>query len=324
MTITEKIINQLLKENDSNLEGKEIEINCSKLSKELSIDRSNAITIKKKLIESGEIVELENKKYKFSNPSKYKYNYSYLVEDIETVKEKDLSDSELKVLGYLHYNYTKFGNPFKLGLEKIVKNVGISKNIETNSTIIEKLEDLKLIQWIKGSWKEHIVGEFKLLYINTNNDTTPTTEQIIEEKTVEENNLINIDNNMDEERFNKMAVYCKSLENRIKELEESKKELTNEIKKINDRLNKMALVVKEIQNQNKQQNSLNEVKAIQQQHKQQKQQQQQVQQTKKDNNQISHDNTNFMVDIRKPKTDEQMLEDMRKRQEEIEQQIQAN
>jgi DNA-binding MarR family transcriptional regulator len=125
---------------------------------------------------------------------------------------------------------------------------------------------------------------------------------------LEENNLINIDNNMDEDRFNKMAVYCKGLENRIKELEESKKELTNEITKINDRLNKMALVVKEIQTQNKQQNSLNEVKAIQQQHKQQKQQQQQVQESKKDNNQIPHNNTNFMVDIRKSKTDEEILE----------------
>jgi viroplasmin and RNaseH domain-containing protein len=145
MTVREKIINQLLKENEYSLEGKEIDFNCSKLSKELSIDRSNAIDIKKKLIQSGEIVELENKKYKFTNPSNYKYNYSYLVENIDVVKEKDLSDSELKVLGYLHYNYSKFGNPFKLGLEKIVNNVGISKNYETNSTIIQKLEDLKLI-----------------------------------------------------------------------------------------------------------------------------------------------------------------------------------
>lgn len=324
MTVKDKIINQLLKENKYNLEGKEIVYNSNSIANSIGCNPKSVKRFKDELLQSNEITKVgngeRNNKIKFTNPSKYKYNYSYLVENIDVVKEKDLSDSELKVLGYLHYNYSKFGNPFKLGLEKIVNNVGISKNYETNSTIIEKLEELKLVQWTKGNWKEHIVGEFKLLYID--NETTPI-EQETKDNELINNKDINI-NDMEqyEERFKKMAVYCKNLENRIKELEESKKELTNEIAKINDRLNKMALVVKEIQTQNKQQNSLNEVKAIQQQHKQQKQQQQQVQESKKENNQISHDNTNFMIDIRKPKTDEQMLEDMRKRQEEINQQIQ--
>lgn len=229
MTVREKIINQLLKENEYSIEGKEIEINCSKLSKELSIDRSNVIDIKKKLIQSGEIVELENKKYKFTNPSKYKYNYSYLVENIETVKEKDLSDSELKVLGFLHYNYSKFGNPFKLGLEKIVSNVGISKNYETNSTIIQKLEDLKLIQWSKGNWKKHIVGEFKLLYVETNNDITRIQEQEINNKDININDMEQY-----EERFKKMALYCKNLENRIKELEQKNIEYEKIITSFNE------------------------------------------------------------------------------------------
>lgn len=322
MTVKDKIINQLLKENEYSLEEKEIVYNSNSIANSIGCSPKSVKRFKDELLQSKEITKVgngeRNNKVKFTNPTKYKYNYSYLVEDIETVKEKDLSDSELKVLGFLHYNYSKFGNPFKLGLEKIVTNVGISKNYETNSTIIQKLEDLKLIQWTKGNWKNHIVGEFKLLYVETNKDTITIQEQEINNKDININDM-----EQNKERFDKMAVYCKSLENRIKELEESKKELTNEITKINDRLNKMALVVKEIQTQNKQQNSLNEVKAIQQQHKQQKQQQQ-VQESKKDNNQIPHNNTNFMVDIRKSKTDEELLEDMKKRQNEIEQQIQAN
>mgnify|MGYP003302477051 CR=1 FL=1 len=237
MTVKEKIINQLLKENEYSLEGKEIDFNCSKLHKELNINRSNAVDIKKKLIQSGEIVELENKKYKFTNPTKYKYNYSYLVEDIETVKEKDLSDSELKVLAYLHYNYSKFGNPFKLGLEKIVNNVGISKNYETNSTIIEKLEDLKLVQWTKGNWKEHIVGEFKLLYVETKNDITRIEEEEINNKDININDMEQY-----EERFKKMAVYCKNLENRIKELEQKNieyEQMKASYEEIKDSVNKM-------------------------------------------------------------------------------------
>lgn len=258
MTVKDKIINQLLRENEYSLEEKEIEINSSKLSKELSIDRSNAIDIKKKLIQSGEIVELENKKYKFTNPSKYKYNYSFLVENIDVVKEKDLSDSGLKVLGFLHWNYSKFGNPFKLGLEKIVNSVGISKNYETNSSIVEKLEELKLVQWTKGNWKEHIVGEFKLLYID--NETTPI-EQETKDNELINNKDINI-NDMEqyEERFKKMAVYCKNLENRIKELEQKNIEYEKIITSFNELKEGVEIINKaSMNNYVRQENTINDL-----------------------------------------------------------------
>ena len=221
MTVKDKIINQLLKENKYNLEGKEIVYNSNSIANSIGCNPKSIKRFKDELLQSNEITKVgngeRNNKIKFTNPSKYKYNYSYLVENIDVVKEKDLSDSGLKVLGFLHWNYSKFGNPFKLGLEKIVNNVGISKNFETNSSIVEKLEELKLVQWTKGNWKKHVVGEFKLLYVT--NETTP-----IEQET-KDNELINKDININdmeqyEERFKKMAVYCKSLENRIKELEQ--------------------------------------------------------------------------------------------------------
>ena len=120
-------------------------------------------------------------------------------------------------------------NPFKLGLEKIVNNVGITKNYETNSTIIQKLEDLKLIQWSKGNWKKHIIGEFKLLYVETNNDITRIQEQEINNKDININDMEQY-----EERFKKMALYCKNLENRIKELEEKNIEYEKIITSFNE------------------------------------------------------------------------------------------
>lgn len=236
MTVKDKIINQLLKENKYNLEGKEIVYNSNSIANSIGCNPKSVKRFKDELLQSNEITKVgngeRNNKIKFTNPSKYKYNYSYLVENIDVVKEKDLSDSELKVLGYLHYNYSKFGNPFKLGLEKIVNNVGISKNYETNSTIIEKLEELKLVQWTKGNWKEYIVGEFKLLYID--NETTPI-EQETKDNELINNKDINI-NDMEqyEERFKKMAVYCKNLENRIKELEQKNIEYEKIITSFNE------------------------------------------------------------------------------------------
>ena len=236
MTVKDKIINQLLKENKYNLEGKEIVYNSNSIANSIGCNPKSVKRFKDELLQSNEITKVgngeRNNKIKFTNPSKYKYNYSYLVENIDVVKEKDLSDSELKVLGYLHYNYSKFGNPFKLGLEKIVNNVGISKNYETNSTIIEKLEELKLVQWTKGNWKEYIVGEFKLLYID--NETTPI-EQETKDNELINNKDINI-NDMEqyEERFKKMAVYCKNLENRIKELEQKNIECEKIITSFNE------------------------------------------------------------------------------------------
>lgn len=250
MTVKDKIINQLLKENEYSLEGKEIIYNSNSIANSIGCNSKSVKRFKDELLHSNEITKVgdgeRNNIIKFTNPTNYKYNYSYLVEDIETVKEKDLSDTELKVLGYLHYNYSKFGNPFKLGLEKIVNNVGISKNYTTNSTIIEKLEDLKLIQWTKGNWKEHIVGEFKLLYVETNTETTRIKEEEI--KPMEDNKLINNNditiNDMEqyEERFKKMAVYCKNLENRIKELEQKNieyEQMKASYEEIKESVNKM-------------------------------------------------------------------------------------
>ena len=260
MTIKERIINQLLRENEYSLEGKEIIYNSNSIANSIGCNSKSVKRFKDELFQSKEIIKVgngeRNNKIKFTNPTKYRYNYSYLVEDIETVKEKNLSDSELKVLGYLHYNYSKFGNPFKLGLEKIVTNVRISKNYETNSTIIEKLEDLKLIQWTKGNWKKHIVGEFKLLYVETKNDIIR-----IEEQELVNNKDINI-NDMEqyEERFKKMAVYCKNLENRIQELEQKNikyEQMKASYEEIKESVNKMLSAL--MNNYVRRENSINDL-----------------------------------------------------------------
>lgn len=260
MTVKERIINQLLRENEYSLEGKEIIYNSNSIANSIGCNSKSVKRFKDELFQSKEIIKVgngeRNNKIKFTNPTKYRYNYSYLVEDIETVKEKNLSDSELKVLGYLHYNYSKFGNPFKLGLEKIVTNVRISKNYETNSTIIEKLEDLKLIQWTKGNWKKHIVGEFKLLYVETKNDIIR-----IEEQELVNNKDINI-NDMEqyEERFKKMAVYCKNLENRIQELEQKNikyEQMKASYEEIKESVNKMLSAL--MNNYVRRENSINDL-----------------------------------------------------------------
>lgn len=213
MTVKDKIINHLLTENEFNFTNKVIDFNCNRLSKELKIDRSNAIDIKKNLIQKGELVELDNKKYKFSNPSKYNYNYSYLVEGIESISKHKLSDNYIRLLGYMHYNYTKFGTEFELGLNKICSESGVSKNKETISKMLERLVELNIIEWIKGNWKEHKVGQFKIKYIEE----------------------INIDNNIiPMEQEGKVVIS------------------STEYQQLNDRINKMAIAFKQMMLENSQ------------------------------------------------------------------------
>ena len=107
MTVKDKIINHLLVENEFNFSNKVIDFNCNKLSKELKVDRSNTSRIKQEMIFNNEIELITPNKVKFLNPEKYYYNYSNLVKDIESIKEYKLSDNYIRLLGYLHYNYTK-------------------------------------------------------------------------------------------------------------------------------------------------------------------------------------------------------------------------
>lgn len=206
MTVKDKIINYLLTENDFNFSNKVIDFNCNKLSKELQINRSNASRIKQEMIFSNEIELISPNKVKFLNPEKYYYNYNYLVEDIESIKEYKLSDNYIRLLGYLHYNYTKFGTEFEIGLNKICSESGVSKNKETVSKMLERLVELDIIEWIKGNWKQHKVGQFKLKYIkeiNDNNIIPMEQEGKVVMSSTEYEKL--------NERINKMAIAFKQM-----------------------------------------------------------------------------------------------------------------
>lgn len=205
MTVKDKIINHLLIENEFNFSNKVIDFNCNRLSKELKVDRSNAYRIKQEMIFTKEIELITPSKVKFPNPEKYYYNFSYLVKDIESIKKYKLSDNYIRLLGYLHYNYTKFGTEFELGLNKICSESGVSKNKETVSKMLERLVELDIIEWIKGNRKEHKVGQFKLKYIKEiNNNIIPMAQ---EEKIV----INSTEFKQLNERINKMAIAFKQM-----------------------------------------------------------------------------------------------------------------
>ena len=205
MTVKDKIINNLLVENEFNFSNKVIDFNCNRLSKELKVDRSNASRIKQEMIFNNEIELITPNKVKFLNPEKYYYNYKYLVEDIKSIKKYKLSDNYIKLLGYLHYNYTKFGTEFEIGLNKICSESGVSKNKETVSKMLERLVELDIIEWIKGDWKEHKVGQFKLKYIKEINNNIIPMEQ--EGKVV----ISSTEFKQLNERINKMAIAFKQI-----------------------------------------------------------------------------------------------------------------
>lgn len=205
MTIKDKIINHLLTENKFKFSNKVIDFNCNKLSKELQINRSNASRIKQEMIFNNEIELITPNKVKFLNPEKYYYNYKYLVEDIESIKKYKLSDNYIRLLGYLYYNYTKFGTEFEIGLNKICSESGVSKNKETVSKMLERLVELDIIEWIKGNWKEHKVGQFKLKYIKEINNNIIPMEQ--EGKVV----ISSTEFKQLNERINKMAIAFKQM-----------------------------------------------------------------------------------------------------------------
>lgn len=243
MTVKDKIINHLLVENDFKFSNKVIDFNCNKLSKELQINRSNASRIKQEMIFNNEIELITPNKVKFLNPEKYYYNYNYLVEDIESIKEYKLSDNYIRLLGYLHYNYTKFGTEFEIGLNKICSESGVSKNKETVSKMLERLVELDIIEWIKGNWKEHKVGQFKLKYIKEiNNNIIPMAQ---EEKIV----INSTEYEKLNERINKMAVAFKQMMLENSQIKQENKQMREKMELLEKQLNipTQAVVVPEQQ-----------------------------------------------------------------------------
>ena len=231
MTVKDKIINHLLIENDFNFSNKVIDFNCNRLSKELKVDRSNAYRIKQEMIFTKEIELITPSKVKFPNPEKYYYNFSYLVKDIETVKEYKLSDNYIRLLGYLHYNYTKFGTEFEIGLNKICSESGVSKNKETVSKMLERLVELDIIEWIKGNWKEHKVGQFKLKYIKEiNNNIIPMAQ---EEKIV----INSTEYEKLNERINKMAIAFKQMMLENSQIKQENKQMREKMELLEKQLN---------------------------------------------------------------------------------------